>query len=723
PPRSLRSPLRAAWALPVLLLGACVTSEPPSIDQNTLAGKVARADRDGPQSDRIGDGDAGDAPRDAAPDRPFKRPFDARLTLDRVPSLRDGAAAAAEAAARVPEPAADTVDAAVPALKLPDFIDVVFGEMLKLPYATGPKVAKRADVIQLRSSGRLAAADFLSMVSTALKEYGVRVAPADGLYQIIEEESARARRPRFIRSRAHASTPADLRPVVQFVQLDAISAPAMSELLLKAFPRGSDLMVERDNRSNAVVLIGLPEDIEGALQIIESMDRLEFAESQIIRYQPIYWGVEEFAQQLDDLLASEGWSVSLGSREIFPIHLVPVPFSNSLVVFVKNDKAIDRIEYWLEFLDRPSEKGDAEQLFVYDVQNTDAEILAETVNAVLTGGGGAALRDRDDGDGAGTSTVGQRPSGTPRSSNANGGLVLDKQGNRLIFSGSPSDYQRILPLLRRLDTPAPEVLIEVTVAEITLTDQTELGVDWLAENIGGNDVNFNIGTSEGLELPGGGLSAALVTGDVRAALGAFASNEQINVLSTPRLVARSGSSASIQVGSDIPVISSQQASDVQGEGGQTDILQQVNFRSTGVLLDIEPIVYGRNRVDLTVSQEVSSSLGASGAIASPTISNRNLTTQLTLEDGGTAVLGGLIQDDITVKNSGVPFLKDIPGLGKLFSVETLESNKTELLVIITAYIIRNAEDKQRFVDYLTDDINRSLANPFKLKTRVSDDPL
>ncbi|WP_201239717.1 secretin N-terminal domain-containing protein [Rhodothalassium salexigens] len=637
-----------------------------------------------------------------------------------MPSLRDGAAAAAEAAAKVPEPAADTVDAAVPALKLPDFIDVVFGEMLKLPYATGPKVAKRADVIQLRSSGRLAAADFLSMVSTALKEYGVRVAPADGLYQIIEEESARARRPRFIRSRAHASTPADLRPVVQLVRLKAMSAVSMTTLLQEAFPRGSDLKISMTNNTRDLVLVGLPDEVDAAIRIIDSLDDLTFSDSNILQFKPTFWDVLELANQLEEVLLTEGWRVSQNKRLILPIHLVPVKFSNTLIVFLKNDEAKSRVRYWLNFLDRPSEAGDSEQIFVYDVQNTDASILAETVNKVL----GGSQRSAAAADGG----VGERAdNGAGRAADATrrqtGQIVVDTQGNRLIFSGTPSEYQRVIPLLERLDSPAPEVLIEVTVAEITLTDQTELGVDWLAENIGGNDVNFNIGTSEGLELPGGGLSAALVTGDVRAALGAFASNEQINVLSTPRLVARSGSSASIQVGSDIPVISSQQASDVQGEGGQTDILQQVNFRSTGVLLDIEPIVYGRNRVDLTVSQEVSSSLGASGAIASPTISNRNLTTQLTLEDGGTAVLGGLIQDDITVKNSGVPFLKDIPGLGKLFSVETLESNKTELLVIITAYIIRNAEDKQRFVDYLTDDINRSLANPFKLKTRVSDDPL
>jgi general secretion pathway protein D len=93
-----------------------------------------------------------------------------------------------------------------------------------------------------------------------------------------------------------------------------------------------------------------------------------------------------------------------------------------------------------------------------------------------------------------------------------------------------------------------------------------------------------------------------------------------------------------------------------------------------------------------------------------------------LDDGGTAVLGGLIQDSITRGDTGIPLLKDIPWLGSLFSVDSLSVERTELLVIITAYIIRSSEDRARFVDYLTDDINRSLADPLKLRTRLPKQP-
>lgn len=244
-------------------------------------------------------------------------------------------------------------------------------------------------------------------------------------------------------------------------------------------------------------------------------------------------------------------------------------------------------------------------------------------------------------------------------------------------------------------------------------------IEFFAESVGGDGVDVDFGTQGGLGLGSNGFNFGFVSGDVQAALNAFAQNQRVNVLSTPRLVARSGGAASIQVGTDVPVITSQQATEQQSGTGGTDVFQSVQFRQTGVLLNIEPIVFGSGRVDLNVSQEVSNAQpNPNQAIASPIIQNRNITTQLTLDDGGTAVLGGLIQDNVVRGDTGIPLLKDIPWLGALFSVDSLSVERTELLVVITAYIIRSGEDRRRFVDYLTDQINKSLADPFKLRTRL-----
>jgi len=219
-------------------------------------------------------------------------------------------------------------------------------------------------------------------------------------------------------------------------------------------------------------------------------------------------------------------------------------------------------------------------------------------------------------------------------------------------------------------------------------------------------------------LGSAGATINILSGnDIDASINAFATNRQVKVLSTPILTAKSGGSAQIQVGTDIPILTSQGASAVQGVDGSTNIQQSVQYRSTGVLLSIEPIVFSDDRIDLTISQEVSSTLdSSSGDISSPTISNRSVTTELSLHDGATAVLGGLIQENYIRNDSGVPILKDIPVVGQVFSNDTLSLDRTELVVLITAYVLRGQTDKDQFVNRLRNRIDTSVANDDRLIT-------
>jgi len=176
------------------------------------------------------------------------------------------------------------------------------------------------------------------------------------------------------------------------------------------------------------------------------------------------------------------------------------------------------------------------------------------------------------------------------------------------------------------------------------------------------------------------------------------------------------------VGSDVPVITSQRAADTQDGVGLTDVLQSVDYRSTGVLLSIEPIVYADNRVDLSITQEVSTAIPTTtSAISSPTISNRSVTTQLSLEDGATAVLGGLIQDTTTRDETGTPILKDIPVLGNAFRNTTLSSTRTELIVLITAYVTRDSGDKRAFTEELVARFNSTENSSREMQTYLGVD--
>ena len=285
-----------------------------------------------------------------------------------------------------------------------------------------------------------------------------------------------------------------------------------------------------------------------------------------------------------------------------------------------------------------------------------------------------------------------------------GRLLTDPVGNRILFTGTASDYAQLRTPLATLDTPAPQVVMEIMIAEVTLTDNTSLGVQLFGEN------TTNSGTLEGdtggIESGGAGASFTFTGPDLRAAINANASNNRVNVLQRPQLVARSGETVRFQVGTDVPIITSQRAIDTNTGGNNSDVLQSVQYRQTGVITEVTPIVYG-DRIDLAITQEISSAgePPAGTSIGSPTILNRSLTTRIQVANGWTGVLGGLIANNYSKTNSGVPFLKDIPILGSAFQANSVSGDRTELLILVTPHIVRNDEDMANRADRYAADMN------------------
>ncbi len=642
---------------------------------------------------------------------------DSPSQIGSVPTLGDPTATrdTVEVDTRAPVSKVKTIDAYVDPLPVPQFIDVVYGKMLKVPYVTGPEVAQMTESVQLRSSGKIKSAEFQTLVADALETYGVKVVPQNGTYQIQKDSALRARIPHFIKSRARQRTRGDLRPVIQFVEMRALSAGSMVGFLREAFGFGASakLTATADPQANYVTLSGLPENVDAALEIIQQLDDLRYSGSEVHRIEPLYWEASELATELTRALQTEGWQVSLNVQQSKTISLLPIEYSNDIFVFARTQQAHRRVKAWVKELDRPVQGGDSEQIFVYQVKNVDAEILAETANSVISGPNQSVFSDSSD---QGISGINAPTADSTSPSGANSLFTVDPIGNRIVFTGTTNEYTKLRALLEQLDTPAPEVLIEVQIAEVTLTDDSNFGVEFFIEDLGGESVQATA-NSGGLGLGSSGLTVDLLSGNVDATINAFANNRRVKVLSTPTLTARSGSAAEIQIGQDIPVITSQRAANNQNGGGSTDILQQIDYRETGVLMAIEPIVFSDGRIDLTISQEVSSVLGTSNSsISSPTISNRSLTTQLSLEDGQTAIMGGLIQENTVRDEDGIPFLKDIPILGQAFSVEAHNVTRTELVILITAYVLRGQTDRSRFVNSARDRVDNLIKDESRLVT-------
>ena len=162
------------------------------------------------------------------------------------------------------------------------------------------------------------------------------------------------------------------------------------------------------------------------------------------------------------------------------------------------------------------------------------------------------------------------------------------------------------------------------------------------------------------------------------------------MLSSPRLMVKSGEQASIDVGTEIPTLSSQTASNQQTDGN-TNILQSIQYRKTGIILEIKPIVYSDDRIDLEIRQEVSEALplGANAPVQSPSIFNRAVSSNLSLRDGSSILIGGLMSNRTTQSNDGVPYLKNVPVLGSLFRSTGNNRTRTELVLMIVPYIVES----------------------------------
>ena len=223
-------------------------------------------------------------------------------------------------------------------------------------------------------------------------------------------------------------------------------------------------------------------------------------------------------------------------------------------------------------------------------------------------------------------------------------FIVDTQGNRIIVNSTESEFARIKSLLAQLDVPTRTVLVEVAIAEISLNSNAQFGVEWLISNlkIGGHDAAIQ--TIKGLGIGSGGMAFALNATNFQVVLNALAANNRVQILSTPRVVAKSGGFARIEVGTDVPILTSQRAG-TTGIGGTTDVVQQVEYRKTGVILTVKPIIHGDDRVELEIEQELSeAATNPNKSIGSPVIINRRVVTQLSVADSMTAVVGGLFSD-------------------------------------------------------------------------------
>ena len=573
-------------------------------------------------------------------------------------------------------------------LPLPAFIDQVFGEELGLSYVIAPGLREKPDLVTLRLTAAVPPAQLFDTARGVLREYGIDIRQdANVLTFVLRDEIGSGEIPLLVSGRALPEVPTTHRTIFHLVPLNVVAPSMIRDWLLRAFDRDT-LEMEEDNDRNALLLSGRVELIAQALTMIEVLDQPLLRGRRGVVLEPRFIAARDLANELRNLLRAQGYAVGVGGTGGAAL-LLPLETANKLAVFVQDPRLMDLIEDWVEMLDARGRAGLGDAIFTYRVQHTQAESLVATVSEVLGIGGATGMVEP----GAAPVPAPMRPSGGVTEELGLTRIVVDKNSNMLIFRGSGEDWAKVEELVQQLDKPVPSVLIEVLLAEITLTDQRRSGLEFLLRGTL-DDYGVSGGTLNSLGLQPGSLSLVLESaGQTRAMLSFFDEDGRVALRSRPNLLVKSGESATIEVGNDIPTIA--QFSDPGTQiGGETNVLQSVAYRKTGISLEITPVVQASGLVDLDISQSLSEArpTAATSLEGSPTILTRQISTSLTLRDGGSLVMGGLISANRSAGEVRVPLLAGLPGMGRLFRSDTFQEDRTELMVMVIPYVISDHEE-------------------------------
>jgi general secretion pathway protein D len=291
-------------------------------------------------------------------------------------------------------------------------------------------------------------------------------------------------------------------------------------------------------------------------------------------------------------------------------------------------------------------------------------------------------------------------------------IVADPINNALIIMAKPQDFRDIEAVIKQLDIMPMQVLIDATIIEVALTDELKYGLKWyFTHSEGGTDGAALLSDTAAAALAAtGGFSYFLTSGSgFKLKLDMLASKGKANVLSSPSLMVLNNQEASIVVGNQVPILSSVAAVPSVGTAAGVLGTQSIQYRPTGVQLKVRPRVNAGGLVSMEIEQAVDNIDQAAtdqSKIASPTIRQRKVTSQVAIKSSETVILGGLINEAASTNVTGIPVLSELPWIGPLFSSTSKKMERTELVVLITPRVVENSTSSQQ----ITNEYRRRLSN-------------
>ena len=286
-------------------------------------------------------------------------------------------------------------------------------------------------------------------------------------------------------------------------------------------------------------------------------------------------------------------------------------------------------------------------------------------------------------------------------------IIADEQNNSLVITATADEFRRLRRVLETVDTTPNQVMLEATIAEVSLNDELKFGVRWYLTK-GANNLSFTDATGT-VAGPFTGFAYFFNSVNIKAVVNALSTVTDVNVVSSPTLMVLENKKAVLQVGDEVPIQTQTAVTPVAVGGGvAAPIVNSVTYRNTGVILGITPRVGNDGRVLLEIEQEVSDVVANTvSSIASPTIQQRRVKTTVTVRDGESIILAGLMQDKASRVRDQVPLLGNIPILGLAFKNKTDTITRTELMIAITPQVIRDDSQVSAVTAEFRDNINFS----------------
>jgi general secretion pathway protein D len=594
-----------------------------------------------------------------------------------------------------------------------DVVRSVMGDLLHLPYVVDPRVSGR---VTLKTGAPIAKSDILPAFETALKIGGAAIVMSNGMYDIVPLSDAQ-KQAVLISSGARQGEPGY---GVEIVPLQYVAADEMQKVLGPLVPPGS--IVNVDETRNLIFIAGTEPDRSSIREMIALFDVDYLKSMSFAIIQPVHVDAETLATELDKVFEGTGSPIS------GLVRLIPVSRINSLLIVTSRAAYLSEVSKWINRLDVPPvEPG--RRLYYYRLQNARAADIAQTLSQLFGGAATAPPAMAAPPSAAMALPASAPPNFETRASppspslaasanppdfrqmqgpasaasgNANGPLIVtDIPNNALIIRADQADYEAIERIIKAMDVSPDQVLIEATIAEVTLNDTLKYGVEWYFKN---SQQTYTLSQTGTVSQSFPGFAFSYVVPNVQVAVSALGSVSHVSVLSSPRILTLDNKAASLEVGDQVPIVSQ---TAVSVTAANAPLVSTVQMQNTGVILTVTPRIGKSGMVFLDVSQEVSDAIPTTTSeIDSPTIEDRKLQATVAIHDGQTVALGGLIQQTKTRSNGGIPFLKDIPILGNLGRNLDDETQRTELLVFLTPRVIHNSEQAQQ----MTDELTRGLAD-------------